>query len=153
MTQTTATATATETRTAGAFLTTGPVWLAGAAAAAAGALAAYGYGATAQALSVPMRAGEPWAGHAQAINAASFATGTLVCAFWGIVLAVIVARRAARPARAFARAAAALVVVSLAFPLDAAHTAPSTKLTLAGAHLLAAAIIIPIIARRLTHPR
>ena len=54
MTQTTATAPA--ARTAGAFLTTGPVWLAGAVAATAGALAAYGYGAAAQALSVPMRA-------------------------------------------------------------------------------------------------
>lgn len=34
-----------------------------------------------------MKAGEPWAGHAQAINAGSFAVGTLVSAFWGIVLA------------------------------------------------------------------
>jgi hypothetical protein len=154
MTQTTASATTTAaTGTAGAFLTTRPVWLTGAAAAVAGALVLFGYGAVAAALSVPMKAGEPWAGHAQALNAGSFAIGTLICTFWGTVLAVVLARRAARPARAFARSAAALVAVSLAFPLTAAHTATATRLTLAGAHLLAAAIIIPVITRRLTHPR
>jgi Family of unknown function (DUF6069) len=129
------------------------VWLAGAAAAVAGALVLYAYGAAAAALSVPMRAGEPWAGHAEALNGGSFAVGTLICTFWGTVLAVVLARRAAHPARAFARSAAALVAVSLAFPLAAAHPATSTRLTLAGAHLLAAAIIIPVITRRLAHPR
>jgi len=100
-----------------------------------------------------MKAGEPWAHHAQAINPGSFATGTLVCAFWGTVLAVVLARRAAHPARTFARSATALVAVSLAFPLDAAHTATATRLTLAGAHLLAASIIVPVITRRLAHRR
>jgi hypothetical protein len=145
----TAATTATTNRTARPFLTTAPVWRVGAAAAIVGALALAAYGAAADALSVPMRAGEPWAHHAQAINAGSFAMGTLFCTFWGTVLAVIVARQAARPARTFARSAVVLVAVSLAFPLDAAHTATATKLTLAGAHLLAAAIIVPVITRRL----
>jgi hypothetical protein len=154
MTQTTVTTTTNTTHAAtSTFWTTGPVWRASAAAAAAGVIVLLGYGAVADALSVPMRAGEPWAGHAQAINAASFATGTLFCAFWGTVLAVVLARWAAHPARAFARTAVALVAVSLVFPLDAAHTATSTRLTLAGAHLLAAAIIIPLITRRLAHLR
>jgi hypothetical protein len=149
MTETTVTTTTTP-RTTG-FLTTAPVWLVGASAVAVGALVLFAYGAAANALSVPMRAGEPWASHAQAISAGSFAMGTLVSAFWGIVLAVVLARWAARPGRTFAWTAAALTAVSLAFPLSASHTATATKLTLAGAHLLAAAIIVPVIARRLAH--
>jgi len=38
-------------------------------------------------------------------------------------------------------------------PLTAADTVVSTKLTLAAAHLIAAAIIIPLVARRLSRPR
>jgi hypothetical protein len=40
--------------------------------------------------------------------------------------------------------------VSLVFPLAASHTATSTRLTLALGHLIAAAVVIPIITGRLT---
>jgi len=43
-----------------------------------------------------------------------------------------------------------LLALSLAVPLTAADTAISTKLTLAAAHLIAGAIIIPTVARRLS---
>ncbi len=42
-----------------------------------------------------------------------------------------------------------LLAMSLAVPLTAADTATSTKLMLTGAHLIAAAVIIPTVARRL----
>ena len=79
-----------------------PVLVTGAVAAAAGAAVLYAYGALAQALSVPMRAGEIGASHADAITPAS-------------------------------------------------HTATTTRLTLALGHLIAAAIVIPILTRRLAH--
>jgi Family of unknown function (DUF6069) len=51
----------------------------------------------------------------------------------------------------------ALVLVSLLAPLTAAATSTSTKLTLIVAHLIAAAIVVPLVRRRLentpTHHR
>jgi heme A synthase len=82
-----------------------------------------------------------------------FAMGALLCTFLATILAMVLARFAARPARAFALATVVLTALSLAVPLSAAGTAAATRLTLAGAHLLAAAIIIPTVSRRLTRPR
>jgi hypothetical protein len=130
-----------------------PIPVTGAIAALAGALVLYGYGALARALSVPMRAGEPGASHAQAITPLSFATGVVFCTTLGTILAMILAARAAGPARAFLRTALVLVAVSLAFPLAASHTGVETRLTLALGHLIAAAIVIPLITLRLARAR
>jgi hypothetical protein len=48
---------------------------------------------------------------------------------------------------------AALTAMSLTVPAGAGATAPATKLALAAAHLLAAAIVIPILARHLRPAR
>ena len=109
----------------------------------------YVYGAVADTLDVPMRAAEPGAHAAQAITPANFAMGTLICTFWGTLLAIVLARRATNPARTWVRTSTVLVAISLVFPLAASHTAVSTKLTLAVAHLIAAAIIVPALAHRL----
>jgi Family of unknown function (DUF6069) len=149
----------TETRRADAVVTSGtratsrlaalPLPVAGAIAAVAGALVLYAYGALARALSVPMRAGEPGASHAQAITPVSFASGVVFCTIVGTILAMILAARAAHPARTFLRTALVLVAASLVFPLAASHTAEATRLTLALAHLIAAAVVIPLITLRL----
>jgi MFS-type transporter involved in bile tolerance (Atg22 family) len=97
-----------------------------------------------------MRAGEPGASHAQAITPVSFAVGAIFCTVLGTILAMILA---ARPARAFLRTTLVLVAVSLAFPLAAGHTAVATRLTLALGHLIAAAIVIPLITLRLARAR
>jgi hypothetical protein len=128
-----------------------PVWVAGGFAAMAGAAVLYAYGTLAKALGVPMRAGEIGARHAQAITPASFATGVVFCTAAGTILAMVLARRAAHPARAFLRTSLVLVAISLVFPLAASHTATATRLTLALGHLIAAAIVIPVITSRLTH--
>ena len=128
-----------------------PVSAAGAIAALAGAAVLYAYGTLARALDVPMRAGEIGARHAQAITPASFAAGVVFCTAAGTILAMVLARRAARPARAFLRTSLVLVAVSLVFPLAASHTATATRLTLALGHLIAAAIVIPVITICLTH--
>jgi hypothetical protein len=128
-----------------------PVSVAGGFAALAGAAVLYAYGTLAQALDVPMRAGEIGARHAQAITPASFATGVVFCTVAGTILAMVLARRAAHPARTFLRTSLVLVAISLVFPLAASHTATTTRLTLALGHLIAAAIVIPVITSRLTH--
>jgi hypothetical protein len=122
-----------------------PVARAGAVAALIGAVVLYGYGALADALSVPMRVAGVGEAHAEAIGPFNFVLGTVICTFWGTVLALALERWASRPARAFVRSAVVLVAVSLLFPLLANDTATSTRLVLAGGHLIAAAVVVPII--------
>ena len=125
------------------------VWR-GAVIAAATATAAIEIDAAAvRALGVPMKAGFLGAATASPLTAASFATGVLICTFWGAVLAAILAWKAAQPARTFVRIAAGLTVVSLVVPAGAGATAAATKVTLAAAHILVADIVIPILARHL----
>jgi Family of unknown function (DUF6069) len=98
-----------------------------------------------------MRAGELGASHAQAVTPANFVTGIVLCTAAGTVLAMILARRAAISARTFLRTTLVLVAISLVFPLAASHTQTATRLTLALGHLIAAAIVIPLITGCLTH--
>jgi hypothetical protein len=128
-----------------------PVAVTGAIAALAGAAVLYAYGTVAKALDVPLRAGEMGASHAQALTPASFATGVVFCTVAGTILAMVLTRCAAHPARVFLRTSLVLVAISLVFPLAASHAATSTRLTLALGHLVAAAIVVPILAGRLTH--
>jgi len=129
-----------------------PVWQVSAFASVIAAVATELYGLAARAGGVPMSAAGFGQTTATPITVGMFAMGTLLCAFLATILAMILARFAARPARAFAGTAVALTALSLAVPLSAADTATATRLTLAGAHLLAAAIIIPAVSRRLTRP-
>jgi hypothetical protein len=130
-----------------------PIWMVSAVAGVAAAVATEAYGLAARAAGIPMEAGSVGASTAEPITVGMFAMGTLICTFWGTVLAVLLARWASRPARAYLRVTVALVVVSLATPLGAGDTAISTKLMLAVAHVIAAAIVIPTVARRLTAVR
>jgi hypothetical protein len=130
-----------------------PVWLVSAFAAVAAAAATELYGLAARAAGIPMAAASVGASTAEPVSVGMFAMGTFVAAFWGTILAVLLARYARRPARTYARTTVALTVVSLAAPLAAADTAVSTKAMLAVAHLIAAAIIIPVVTRRLASVR
>lgn len=107
------------------------------------------YAVITRAAGVPMKAGFLGATAASPISYGSFATGILVCTFWAAVLATALAKKAAQPARTFVKIAVVLAVISLTVPLGAGATAMATKLTLAAAHVLAAAIIIPILKRHL----
>ncbi len=71
----------------------------------------------------------------------------------GAILAAILARKAAHPARTFVRITAGLTIVSLAVPAGAGATATAAKVTLAAAHILAASIVIPILACHLRPTR
>jgi heme A synthase len=130
-----------------------PVWQVSAFAGLTAAVATELYGLVARAAGVPMSAAGFGQTTAQPVTVGMFAMGTLLCTFLATILAIILARFVARPARAFAAATVVLTALSLAVPLSAADTAAATRLTLAGAHLLAAAIIIPTISRRLARPR
>jgi hypothetical protein len=122
-------------------------------AAGAAALAAVeACGAIARAAGVPLRAAAFGAHTATQVNAGWLAFGVALGTFWGTVLAVVFARRAARPARAFLATTLPLLALSLAGPLTAQATT-ATKVTLACGHLIAAAIIVPAVTRRLAASR
>ena len=75
------------------------------------------------------------------------ATSIAMCMVLGTLLAVLINWRARRPAYTYVVTAAALTFVSLGAPLVSAGASGATKFTLIVAHLLAAAVIVPLVAR------
>jgi hypothetical protein len=106
------------------------------------------YGAAARAAGVPMTAAAFGAHHASTVGAGALAFGVALGVFWATVLAAAFGRFTTRPARAFGVTTMTMLALSLTGPLTA-HAATSTKLTLVCGHLIAAAIIIPAVTRRL----
>ena len=140
--------TATATATA-PFLARRPVWQVNYLAALAASVVVEVWGLIWRAAGVPMRAASLGAEHASVITVGMFAMGTLVVTFWFTFVVVLIARFARDPRRIYLRTALPLLILSLAAPILAADTATSTKIVLAVAHLIAGAIIIPVVARRL----
>jgi hypothetical protein len=97
------------------------------------------------------------AGHAAGISldmagapipVTGFATLTAIFSLVGLGLAVVLSRTAKSPRRAFVRTTVALTVVSFV-PDLLSDTVTSTKALLMFTHVVAAAIVIPAVARRL----
>jgi len=86
------------------------------------------------------------------IPIAGFAQLTLVFSLIGVGIAAVMARKARRPRATFVRTAVTLTALSfvpdLTFGFDAASAA-----TLIMLHTVAAAIVVPTLARRLAHAR
>ncbi|MEV4518378.1 DUF6069 family protein [Dactylosporangium sp. NPDC049525] len=74
---------------------------------------------------------------------------TAIFSLVGVVLAVVLARFTQRPRRIFVRTTVVLTVLSL-LPDVISTAAPGTKVLLMSAHLVAAAIVIPAVAGRLS---
>jgi hypothetical protein len=85
----------------------------------------------------------------QPIPLAGFAQLTAFFALVGVALAAVLARKARQPRTTFVRTTVALTALSLVPDLLVAAD-PSTKALLMTTHLIAAAIVIPAIARRLS---
>jgi len=115
---------------------------------AAGA-AAEAWVAVMRAVGVELRVGDPFgeASSAMALPTGACATSIAMCMVLGTALAVALNWKAKRPAHTYVVVAVALTVVSLGAPLVAAGTNAGSKFTLIVAHLIAAAVIIPLVAR------
>lgn len=138
MTATTAAATTpttTESRTT-------PLWRTGALAGIVAAVATTIVAAVAMAADVPVEV------DGQEIPLLGFAQLTLVGAAIGILLAKALTRWTARPQRTFTAVTLVLTALSIVPDLTIDATT-ATKLVLIATHLVAAAIVIPAIARRL----
>jgi hypothetical protein len=109
--------------------------------AAAGATAAFAATVHAAGVSLDV-SGEP-------IPVIGFAQVTFVAAMIGTVLAVVLRRRATRPAHTFLRTTIALTALSFVPDVFAdAHV--STRISLALSHVVAAVIVIPALSSRLS---
>ena len=132
----TPTATATATATIGSLAGAGVV----AAALASGATMVVAVAGRAAGISLDV-GGAP-------IPVSGFATLTGICSLIGLVLAAVLFRVARRPRRTFVRTTVVLTVLSLE-PDVIVDATSATKALLMLTHLVAAAIVIPAVARRL----
>ncbi|MEV6810838.1 DUF6069 family protein [Micromonospora sp. NPDC051296] len=122
----------------------GRLFLPGLAAAAAAAVAVTAFAAIAVAVGVDLEL--PDGG--ESIPLLGFTQLTFTFSVVGIIIALAIRRWASQPARIWVRTAVALTALSLVPPfLVDANLA--TVCTLVLAHLIAAAVVIPVIARRL----
>ncbi|HEV7658160.1 MAG TPA: DUF6069 family protein [Mycobacteriales bacterium] len=98
---------------------------------------------------VARAAGVGFVSAGEAIPPAGFAVMTAMLALPGLVLAAALRRWAARPRRTFVRIAVTLTVLSLAAPF-VLRTDAASVVVLMVTHVVAAAIIVPAVARRLS---
>ena len=138
-----ATPAATTAPTAAGRPTAGSLLLTGAVATVAAAVATSLVAAAGQAVGVSTAiSGLP-------IPVEGFATLTVIFSVVGLVIATALRRFARRPRTAWLRTTVALTVLSLV-PDAIADAATSTKVLLMLTHVVAAAIVIPAVARRLS---
>jgi hypothetical protein len=142
MTSTVTVPTATSTRTL-TRTSTRSVLLGGVAAAAVAAIATSLVAAAGHAAGISLEVG------GAPIPVQGFATLTVIFSLVGVVLAAVLGRFAKRPRTMFLRTTVALTVLSLV-PDVLAPAATGTKVLLMVTHLVAAAIVIPAVARRLS---
>ena len=86
----------------------------------------------------------------KAIPLLGFAQLTFVAAIIGTILAVVLSRRASRPRRTFVVTTVALTLRRRSSPTCSPTRTTATRLALALTHVVAAAIVIPALASRLS---
>jgi hypothetical protein len=121
----------------------------------AASVAAEAWVALMRTTSVELRVGDPFGdpSDTMALPFGACATSIVMCMVLGTALAVGLNWKARRPAYTYVVIASVLTFVSLGGPLVAAGTSAGTKFTLIVAHLIAAAVIIPLVARCLANRR
>jgi hypothetical protein len=130
-------------------LATKPLWLVGVGAVVAGAVVTALFAAIADAAGVPLEVASESGGTPEAIPVAGFGTLVLAAGAIGVLLALALDRWTSRPARTFAIVATVLTVASLVTPFIAQEATTATRVVLGLAHVVAAAVIIPLITTRL----
>jgi uncharacterized membrane protein YoaK (UPF0700 family) len=125
---------------------TTPSWKTGLLAAGAAAVATTAVAGVALAAGVPLTVG------GEQIPLLGFAQMTILFSVLGILIAKGIGRWTSRPQRTFLVTTVALTALSIVpdFPIDAS---PATKATLITTHLVAAAIVVPTLARQLRTAR
>ena len=146
---------ATTTDTTSADTARTHVWRAGAVAAVAAAAATEVYTAVLRAAGVHLAIGNVGGTAKDVVKIGPGACSIMVamCVAAGLVLAAGLNKWAKRPAHTFRVAAVVLTVLSFGPDIFAGATATSSKVVLMGAHVIAAAIVIPLVSRQLRTTR
>ncbi|RHW28768.1 hypothetical protein D0Z08_02645 [Nocardioides immobilis] len=136
------------------YLSRVPVWLVAAGAVIAGAVVTEAYAWVARAAGVEFLIGDG-SSPREDIPGGGFVGAVAMLGAVAVVLAPAFARWAKSPRRTWQRTTWTLVAVSLVPVAPVADAAVSTELALGVGHLVAAAVIIPVVAARLavTNPR
>ena len=95
---------------------------------------------------VPLAVAPPDAPGPEPIPVLGFGTTTLLFSAIGILLALALARWARRPERTWITTTIVLTILSFAPSVTAGHGTPATKAVLVLTHVVAAAIVIPVVA-------
>ena len=140
---TTFSSTTTSTPTSAAAATRQSVWKHGIAAAVAATVATSTLAAVASAAGVSFADSS-----GVSIPVSGFATLTMAFSLVGVVLAAVLARKARHPRSTFVRTTVVLTLLSYVPDLTVGFDAASAA-TLIALHTVAAAIVVPMIARRL----
>ncbi|MEU0315502.1 DUF6069 family protein [Nocardioides sp. NPDC006273] len=146
----------TTTATTRQFAARMPVWLVSAAVVLVGALVTGVFEFAARAVGVPFNVALPGTGvDPAAIPATGLAWAVAELGLIGIIIAVCLARFAKRPRSTWKRTAWTLTALSCVPSLVAVTDSYATNIMLVISHLVAAVVIVPIIAARLseTNPR
>ena len=111
--------------------------------------------AVVRAAGVHLAVGNPGGSAASVVplNPGACAITIAICMVFATAIAALINRLSSRPARTYRIVTGGLVLVSLAAPLTAAATSTPTRLTLIAAHLVTAAIVVPLVSRRLASTR
>ena len=125
------------------------VWRVGIVATLVGAAVTELFALAARAIDIPMAAADPGVDHAKDIPLGGFFIAVVIWGLVGVVLAAALRRWTREPARIFVISTVTLTALSLLGPAFAGAAQTSTKIVLAVAHLIAAAVVIPPIAREL----
>jgi hypothetical protein len=119
----------------------------------AAAAAATVVAVVAKAADVSMKAAPRSAEVGKAIPMSGFAVSTVGCVAIGVVLALALRRWAKRPAATFTVVTLVLTGLSFFGPVTTGHATMATRLVLSLTHVVAAAIVIPAMARTLPDRR
>ena len=138
--------TITAPHTAAPATATRAIWRTAGISGAIAAVATTAIGGIAKAADVPLVVGE------LEVQVPAFAMFTILGAVLGALIASQLQKRSAQPRRTFVATTVVLTALSTVPDLTADATT-ATKLTLVGAHLVAAAVIIPALAARVSASR
>ena len=125
------------------------VWRVGALAGLSASVAVTAVALAAKVVDIPMMAAPKSADVGQDIPLYGYAMGTLLSTAIGTVLAVVLAWKAKRPVPIFVVITTVLTLVSFAGLVTTGHATTATRVVLALTHVVAAAIVIPALARSL----
>lgn len=153
---TTATTPTTTTDVAGSLrtrLASRPLWLVAVGSVAAGAVVTMLFSAVARAIDIPLAVSNSEDTAAEVIPAWGFGLAVTLSGALGVLLALACARWAKRPARTFTVTAIVFTVLSFGSPLTAQNATTATRVALEVGHVVAAAVIIPLIAARMPRTR